>query len=90
MRVGNVVTVAGQIDVTLTASGTPSEVGISLPLASTLGTAYKLGGTMNGIAVSTLWGVQGDATNNRAQCKTAGSTSTASQTYTYQFTYEVV
>src|SRR3990167_484984 len=73
IRVGNSVTVAGQVDVdSTTSAGTSSELGISLPVASGFTTAFQCGGTaVSKIAASTFvvsqtGGIQADATNDRA------------------------
>src|SRR6185369_11101538 len=44
IRVGNVVLVSGQLDVDTTSTGA-SELGISLPIASNLATAFDLAGS---------------------------------------------
>jgi len=45
MRVGNVVTVSGQMEVTPTANSTRTTIGISLPVTSNFATAYECGGS---------------------------------------------
>ena len=90
MRVGNVVTVSGQIDIDLTTTLLASEVGMSLPIASALTTAYQLCGTANAVAFQANWGIQADATNDRAQLKSTGIVDTGNDTYTFTFTYEVL
>ena len=92
MRVGNTVTVSGQIDVTPTANNTRTTIGISLPVASNFSTAYQAGGTGYTIANTTAGhgaSIQADATNDRVEMdyyETHGGTDTIS----YQFTYEVI
>ena len=90
MRVGNTVTVAGQIDVTPTANNTQTTIGISLPIASAFTTAYQAGGSGHTIA-NTAAGhgasIQADATNDRVEMdyyETHGATDTISYTFTYQ------
>ena len=92
MRVGNTVTVAGQIDVTPTANNTQTIIGISLPIASNFSTAYQAGGSGHTIA-NTVAGhgasIQADATNDRVELdyyETHGAT----DTITYQFTYQII
>ena len=89
-RVGNVVTVSGQLDIDLTATLLASEVGMSLPIASALTTAYQLGGTANAVAFQANWAIQADAANDRAQFKSTGIVDVANDTYTFSFTYEVL
>jgi len=92
MRVGNTVTVAGQIDVTPTANNAQTTIGISLPIASAFTTAYQAGGSGHTVANTTaghVASIQADATNDRAELdyyETHGATDTIS----YSFTYEVI
>ena len=89
-RVGNVVTVSGQLDIDLTTTLLASEVGMSLPIASALTTAYQLGGTANAVAFQANWAIQADAANDRAQFKSTGIGDVANDTYTFSFTYEIL
>ncbi len=90
LRVGNSVTVSGQVDVDPTLTATATELGISLPVASALTTAYQLGGTGAAIAIAGMSaGIQADATNDRAQMKWI-ATDVTNQTMAYQFTYQVI
>ena len=82
MRVGNVVTVSGQMDIDPTGTGT-TVVGISLPVASNFGTAYELGGAGHGAAI------YADATNNRAELSYVDSIG-SNDTMTFTFSYEVL
>ena len=92
MRVGNTVTVAGQIDVTPTVNNAQTTIGISLPIASAFTTAYQAGGSGHTIANSVAGhgaSIQADATNDRVEMdyyETHGGTDTISYTYTYQIT----
>lgn len=90
MRVGATVTVSGQVDVDPTTTATLTKLGISLPVASALTTAFQLGGTAAAIGIAgQSAGIQADATNDRAemQWKTSDITN---QTMTYTFTYQVI
>ena len=89
-RVGNVVTVSGQLNIDLTTTLLASEVGMSLPIASAFTTAYQLGGTANAVAFQANWAIQADAANDRAQFKSTGIASVTNDTYTFSFTYEVL
>lgn len=89
MRVGNVVTVSGAIDIDPTASGTDTEVGISLPIASNFTVAQNLSGA-GGFDGATSWGemavIRADFTNDRARllCR---PTSASARSCSFQFTY---
>lgn len=82
MRVGNVVTVSGNLDIDVTAAGL-SELTISLPIASTSTVgggviADTYFGSVGSIGISTTAGCQFDAVN------------TANHRHNFTFTYEVV
>lgn len=89
MRVGNVVTVSGKVDIDNTATSA-TELGMSLPIASNFANEQELGGTAaSEVASTTVVRILGDATNNRASFKfTAGTTSNDS--YSFTFTYQII
>lgn len=89
MRVGNMVTVAGQVDVDPTAAGA-TELGISLPIASALTTAFQLGGTANSnVAAGEEAMIDADATNDRARIRWT-AVDVTNHTYAFIFGYEVL
>lgn len=95
VRVGNVVTVSGQFDATHTATGTvASEVGVSLPIASSFTTAYQAGGTSNsyqsGAGFLNAQSIDADATNDRARVRWMNSAASGSTSYMFSFSYEVL
>lgn len=65
IRVGNVVTVAGQIGIDPTAAGA-IELGISLPIASDFGAALRASGTAVAAASTECFAIRADSTNDRA------------------------
>lgn len=91
MRVGNVVTVSGRVNIQNTATGA-SELGISLPIASDIGaTTDCVGsapGSTSGILDDVGW-VIGDATNNRAAMQST-AVGTGAHDHWVSFTYEVI
>lgn len=93
MRVGNTVTVSGQILFTATASGTDTQVRISIPIASAFTATRQLGGS--GAALNTgIMGTNGivciaDSTNDCAEIR-GRPTTTSSTTYNFSFTYQVI
>jgi hypothetical protein len=92
MRVGNVVTVSGRVDIACTAAAnTLTTLGISLPLASNLATVGQLGGTAVGGATgqNEACAIAPDVTNDRAQLSFY-STMTASRAFLFTFQYVVV
>lgn len=91
MRVGNVVTVSGKVDIDPTAVGT-WQLGMSLPIASGFTASEQCGGTGVAGAVSDLYSsVRADATNDRAEfigtIPTAGSIT--NNTWYFTFTYSI-
>lgn len=94
LRVGNVVTVSGRVDVDSTAAaGTSSVMGMSLPIASDFASATNCGGTgghdQSVFTAVELMTIQADATNNRALCIWS-SQSTANHPIYFSFTYQVI
>lgn len=67
MRVGNTVHVSGRVDVDPTASGTQTDLGISIPFTSDFAEMHQCAGTGVAPLVDGLSGaIYADATNNRA------------------------
>lgn len=91
MRVGNVVTVSGRLDVTATvAAGTASQVDVSLPIASNLALTGQLGGSGTIFYTPALTvGILPETTNDRARFLFAAQTTT-SMAVSFSFTYLVV
>lgn len=87
MRVGNVVTVSGKITVDYTSTGL-SSVGISLPIASSIGNDYEVAGTATA-EVNNSARIQGDPTNDRAQFY-INTGSSAGYDYFFVFTYQIL
>lgn len=89
LRVGNTVTVAGQLDIDPTAAAA-TLLGISLPIASNFGTAFQAGGTASATGIAGMCGgIEADATNDRVSLKFIASDVT-NQTMAYQFTYQII
>lgn len=89
-RVGNTVTVSGQLDIDPTSTLTATLLGISLPIASAFTTAYQLGGTACATAIAGMSaGIEADATNDRASLKYI-AVDVTNQTMAYQFTYTIL
>ena len=87
LRVGNTVTVSGQIDIDPTLVGF-AILGLSLPIASALTSATQLSGVFN-CPDADGGGIYADATNDRATFQ-FNATSVANLTYYYTFTYQVL
>jgi len=87
MRVGNVVTVSGSLDITPTLAALTT-VGISLPIASNLALATDCAGAGDALGVSMPASISGDAANDRAQLDTIAVLG-ANTTY-FAFSYEII
>ena len=89
MRVGNVCTVSGKVDIDPTAAGA-IELGMSLPIASNLAAQEQCAGTVVGVTAldDALW-VEGDATNNRAAIKCT-AIGVANHSNYFTFTYLII
>lgn len=89
MRVGNVVTVSGKLDIDPTAAATPTQVGISLPIASNLGAREDCAGSGCCNTISQPAAIRADFTNDRAELDFI-STTTLSSGMFFSFTYELI
>jgi hypothetical protein len=91
-RVGNMVTVAGRVNIDPTAASTASELRISLPIASNFANNQNLGGVgaiATGVAEVSSGGILADATNDEARFLfTSGGT--AARDYYFTFSYQVL
>jgi len=89
MRVGSMVTVSGKVTIDPTASSA-TELGMSLPIASSFASEQQLGGTAadesnNQHAVR----IKADATNNRAAF-VFNPSGTGSADYSFVFMYQII
>lgn len=90
MRVDNVITVSGKVDIDVTAAGN-ALLGMSLPVASALTTDIQAGGTFvsNAAATPEAGCIFADGTNDRASFKFI-AVNTANNTFFFSFTYLVL
>lgn len=90
LRVGNVVTVSGKVSVDPTLTASSTQLGISLPIASNLGTAQNCAGTAFASGITAQGAaILGDAANDRAQMQWISSDVTNQPMY-FTFTYLVI
>lgn len=85
LRVGNVVTVSGAVNVDTNAASVLTTVGISLPIASDLSSYLQCCGVASGSGVGYI---QGDVTNDRANLSFTVAT-TDNRAWFFNFTYLV-
>lgn len=89
MRVGNVVTVSGKVDIDQTAGGA-YELGMSLPIASNFAASEQCAGTAVCVtAADDALCVLGDTTNDRASFQ-AAATSVTNHSHYFTFTYQII
>lgn len=90
MRVGNVVTVSGQVDIDPTTTG-DTVMGVSLPVASNLSAQTNCGGTFAVLSGTVVQGgsIYADSVNDRVTFRMAAS-DTANRAYQFIFTYRVI
>ncbi len=72
-----------------TTAAAATVLGVSLPIASTIGALSDLGGTANSSASNEPWAIQGDAANNRALFRTV-AVSNANHTIGFNFSYRIL
>jgi len=88
LRVGNVVTVSGQVDINVTTTAL-TQLGISFPIASTIVGYTQCSGTAGARNVNERSCVYGDATNTRAEL-TYTAVATGNEPWHFTFTYLIV
>lgn len=90
VRLGNVITVSGRVDIDPALAATSTQLGISLPVASALSAAEQCAGTAfaSGIAGQGA-AILADATNDRAQLQYISADVTNQAMY-FHFTYLVL
>lgn len=93
IRVGSIVSVTGRFDATVTSgSGTATEIGISLPIASNLASTDDLAGVFQihlSLGGGAIVVVEADITNDRAKIRFNSSGSGAT-TFVYAYSYEII
>lgn len=88
MRVGNVITVSGKVDIDVTI-GVASELGMSLPVASAFTADENAGGTASSSAAASLVSaIRADAANDRVSLVFV-AISLTNDSYFFEFTYVV-
>lgn len=90
MRLGNTVTVSGVVDIDPTLAVTSTQLGISLPIASSITSRIQIAGTANCPSIANQSAaILGDATNDRAQMEWISGDITSQPMY-FTFTYIVL
>lgn len=90
IKVGNIVTVSGKVDIDPTLTATTTQLGISLPIASNIGAEENCCGTAFSKAIPGQGAaIIGDAANNRAQLELKSGDITNQSMY-FTFTYTII
>ncbi len=87
-RQGDYIYVWGEVQIDATSALTISEMGLSLPVASSITDSRELAGT-GAFEDNTIVQIKGDGTNDRAMLRFIPQTNTAN-TYSFHFSYKYV
>lgn len=89
MRVGNVVTVSGRVDVQPTAAATQTDLDLSIPIASAFAATEQVGGTGVTPSISLAGALFANTVNARATFR-FNSADTTNRAFRFSFTYLIV
>jgi hypothetical protein len=93
MRVGNVVTVSGKIDVTVTGTGL-TRLNVSLPISSNFSAEENCAGTAvmtaSSVSINIPASIRADTTNDVAEMRYWGNLTGMAQAYLLTFTYRII
>lgn len=93
MRVGNVVTVSGKVNIAVTSTGL-TQLNMTLPVASNFSAEENCAGVAqvyySGGAFSEVAGIMADITNDRAQIFYDGNVTGAAQSFFFTYTYRII
>lgn len=91
MRVGSTVTVGGKVDIDPSSATTLTQLGISLPIASTFAATENCGGSAAAPAVAGYSaGILADAVNHRAELDFTTAADVANRSWYFSFTYRII
>jgi len=88
MRVGNVVTVSGEVDIDATATGN-AVLNMSLPIASNLTAATQVGGVAFAALIQQGFAILADTSANNALFR-GNLSDAANRSYWFSFTYQIL
>ncbi len=94
LRVGNVVTVSGKVDIDVTSASTITTLGLSIPIASNFSSTEQCGGVCvtNAASASAYnhFAIYADATNDRTTFENVCGSGTANTAFFFTFTYRII
>jgi hypothetical protein len=92
MRVGNIVTVSGALQIDPTSASSAVVVALAFPVASTITAGDQVGGTASGVGATVNMGARviGDTAGHRAFISYVADTNTGNANWSYQYTYIVI
>ena len=88
-RIGNVVTVAGKIDIDATLTATVTQVDLTLPIASSLANDYELSGSATNVTDPTSGTILAEVTADKARI-VVKPTGIGNQGYRFVFMYQIL
>lgn len=90
MRVGSVVTVSGMITIQATTANTVTQIDLTLPIISNFSAAENCAGVIASTSLAgQCGGIYAETSGDKARIQVV-PTVTASQTYTFHFTYQII
>lgn len=89
LRVGQIVTVSGRVDIDPTTTALSVVLGISLPIASNIGAVNDCAGVAAAIAFQEAAAIRGDIANDRAALVFI-AVDVTNHTFYFTFTYEII
>ena len=89
MRVGDLVTVSGRVDIDPTSASAATILDMSLPIASNIAATEVLFGTFNAPLTSQGGGIYGDATNDTAEFQMFANTA-ENRAHYFVFCYQIL
>lgn len=92
MRVGNVITVSGALQIDPTSGSASTVVALAFPVASTITSSDQVAGTASGVGATVNMSarVVGDTTGHRAFITYATDSNTGNANWSYQYTYIII
>lgn len=90
LRVGNTVTVSGEVNITPTAGSTTTTLRLTLPIASNLANEHECAGTANKEGGNIAGIMKGDTTNDEVFLKFFNDSGTVSAPWFFSFTYRII
>lgn len=89
LRIGDMVTASGKMDIQASSAGASTQIGISLPIASNFANSRQCGGAGAPFGANSAGPIYSDGTNDRAEFNYI-SADTANRGFSFSFTYRII